>query len=150
MKTRSTCAIVSAAIILAVLLPFNVQAQRRPRTVTRPTTQTLIWTDPGAVGQLDLAGGAGGSSGVPQAPFQFEEEDTGGTNPKIKVTDSAGRRWGVKWGTEVNSEVFATRIAWAAGYFVEPAYFVAAGASTAFLGVDSTSPGSMLDQTAAS
>lgn len=127
MKTRSTCAIVSAAIILAVLLPFNVQAQRRPRTVTRPTTQTLIWTDPGAVGQLDLAGGAGGSSGVPQAPFQFEEEDTGGTNPKIKVTDSAGRRWGVKWGTEVNSEVFATRIAWAAGYFVEPAYFVSAG-----------------------
>lgn len=127
MKVRSTCAIFTAAVIIAVLLPVEAHSQRRPRTVTRPTTQTVIWRDPGPVGQLDLAGGAGGSSGVPQPPFRFEEEDTGGTNPKIKVTDAAGRRWGVKWGTEVNSEVFATRIAWAAGYFVEPAYFVAAG-----------------------
>ena len=127
MKVRSTCAIVTAAVIIAVLLPVEAHSQRRPRTVTRPTTQTVIWRDPGPVGQLDLAGGAGGSSGVPQPPFRFEEEDTGGTNPKIKVTDAAGRRWGVKWGTEVNSEVFATRIAWAAGYFVVPAYFVAGG-----------------------
>ncbi len=127
MNYRFTSGIVIAAIVVVAVLPVATVAQRRPRTVTRPTTQTIIWRDPGAVGQLDLAGGAGGSSGIPQAPFQFEEEDTGGTNPKIKVTDAAGRRWGVKWGTEVNSEVFATRIAWAAGYFVEPAYFVARG-----------------------
>ncbi len=50
-----------------------------------------------------------------------------GSNPKVKVKDAAGRHWGVKWGSEVNSEVFATRLAWAAGYYVEPAYFVGSG-----------------------
>jgi hypothetical protein len=43
------------------------------------------------------------------------------------VTDANGVKWSVKWGPEVNAEVFASRIAWAAGYFVEPSYFVAGG-----------------------
>ncbi len=124
---RAILAAVVVSILVALTGPVDAFAQRRPRTVTRPANETLIWRDPGAVGQLDLEGGVGGRSGAPLAPFQFEEEDSGGTNPKIKVTDASGRRWGVKWGTEVKSEVFATRIAWAAGYFVEPAYFVARG-----------------------
>lgn len=115
----------SAAVLLAASAPSY--AQQRPRTVTKPSSSRVIWRDPGAVGTLDLGGGPGGRSGAPQPPFQFVEEDTGGTNPKIKVTDETGRSWGVKWGTEVSSEVFASRIAWAAGYFVEPSYFVASG-----------------------
>ncbi|HEY7544442.1 MAG TPA: hypothetical protein VID27_06155 [Blastocatellia bacterium] len=86
-----------------------------------------IWRDPGAVEQLDLEYGAGGRENAPKPPFTFIEEDLDGSNPKIKVRDAAGREWGVKWGTEVNAEVFASRIVWAAGYFVEPAYFVASG-----------------------
>jgi hypothetical protein len=49
------------------------------------------------------------------------------------VRDATGRHWGVKWGSEVNAETFATRLAWAAGYFVEPAYFVPNGR---IMGVD--------------
>jgi hypothetical protein len=33
----------------------------------------------------------------------------------------------VKWGDEVRSETFATRLAWAAGYYVETAYFISVG-----------------------
>jgi hypothetical protein len=33
----------------------------------------------------------------------------------------------VKWGDEVRAEVFASRIAWAAGYLVEPTYFLKDG-----------------------
>jgi len=33
----------------------------------------------------------------------------------------------VKWGPEVKAETFASRLAWAAGYIVEPAYYVASG-----------------------
>jgi hypothetical protein len=57
------------------------------------------------------------------------EEDTDGSNAKVKVRDARGRRWSVKWdpGGEANAEVMATRIAWAAGYFVEPSYFVRQG-----------------------
>jgi hypothetical protein len=43
------------------------------------------------------------------------------------VRDARGLKWRVKWGDEVNSETLATRLAWAAGYFVEITYFVADG-----------------------
>jgi hypothetical protein len=89
--------------------------------------KAIIWRDPGPVEQLDLAGGPGGAANAPVPPFTFVEEDTGGSNPKIKVRDARGVEWGVKWGNEVNAEVFASRLAWAVGYFVEPSYFVEAG-----------------------
>jgi hypothetical protein len=87
----------------------------------------VVWHDPGAVESLDFTYGIGGRENAPTPPFTFVEEDTGASNPKIKVTDANGRRWSVKFGGEVNAETFASRIAWAAGYFVEPAYFVKSG-----------------------
>jgi hypothetical protein len=106
-----------------------------PRRVAGTEARPLpvLWREPQRVRELDLVGGAGGREHAPRPPFRFVEEDTDGSNPKIDVTDASGRKWGVKWGTEVNAETFATRIAWAAGYFVEPAYFVASGR---VLGVD--------------
>jgi hypothetical protein len=86
-----------------------------------------IWRKPLRVESLDFTYGGGGKENAPQPPFTFVEEDKGGSNAKVKVTDAAGREWGVKWGSEVNAEVFATRLVWAAGYYVEPAYFVASG-----------------------
>lgn len=127
MQQRYISALVATTFVVLSALPVDTSAQRRKRTVTRPSREVVIWRDPGVVAQLDLEGGVGGREGAPVAPFRFEEEDSGGSNPKIRVMDSTGRHWGVKWGSEVNAEVFATRIAWAAGYFVEPAYFVAQG-----------------------
>lgn len=126
-------------VILSVLLSvflitsaavFSQEAeQTRPRRVTEaePTARTTIWRNPGSVESLDFTYGPGGAENSPQPPFTFIEEDKDGSNPKVKVKDAAGRSWGVKWGSEVNAEVFAARIAWAAGYYVQPSYYIARG-----------------------
>ncbi len=88
---------------------------------------TLIWADPGEVENLDFAGGPGGRDGEPKPPFTFIEESLSGANPKVRVSDAKGVKWTVKFGSEVNAETLATRVAWAAGYFVEPNYFIPIG-----------------------
>jgi hypothetical protein len=55
------------------------------------------------------------------------EEHASGSNPSISVRDAQARIWRVKWGSEVHTEAFATRFAWAVGYFVEITYFVPHG-----------------------
>jgi hypothetical protein len=91
------------------------------------TATPVVWKDPGNVSQLDFVGGVGGRDGAPVPPFTFVEEKFGGTAPKLDIKDARGRTYGVKFGGEVKSEVVASRIAWAAGYLVEPAYYVANG-----------------------
>jgi hypothetical protein len=99
-------------------------------TPMKPTGTPLLWKDPGAVEKLDLVGGALGRQAAPKAPFTFIEESFSGTNPKIKVRDANKVQWTMKFGSEVNAEVFASRLAWAVGYFVEPSYFVTSGTVT--------------------
>jgi hypothetical protein len=103
-----------------------VQIWRAP---ARPlqSVQAVIWRDPGDVSQLDLVAGPGGHDGRPRPPFTFVEEHLTGSQPCISVHDARGLTWRVKWGDEVNSETLATRLAWAAGYFVETTYFVREG-----------------------
>ncbi len=97
------------------------------RKLAAPSGKPVLWRDPGAVERLDLVGGAAGRQGAPKAPFTFIEESLSGTNPKVKIKDAAGVQWTMKFGSEVNAETFASRLVWAVGYFVEPAYFVPSG-----------------------
>lgn len=87
----------------------------------------LLWREQADLGTMDLTYGAGGQELVPAGPFTFIEEDKKGTTPKVLVTDANGRKWQIKFGEEVKSEVFATRIMWALGYIVEPEYYVRSG-----------------------
>jgi hypothetical protein len=91
------------------------------------STRSVVWRDPGAADKRDLAAGPGGRDGAPAPPFHFVEEHATGSQPNVSVRDSRERVWRVKWGAEVHTEAFATRFAWAAGYFVETAYFVPDG-----------------------
>ena len=102
-------------------------SKQNSRSRERVSAVQRIWKDPGRVEKLDFIGGPGGRSKAPKPPFTFVEEDLGGTTPKVKVTDRRGDTWVVKWGPEVNAEVFATRMAWASGYFVDTTYFVKSG-----------------------
>ncbi|HVG19391.1 MAG TPA: hypothetical protein VNI02_10075, partial [Blastocatellia bacterium] len=86
-----------------------------------------LWRDPGEVERLDFRNGPGGPEGAPAPPFRFMEEHSTGSNPCLSLKDAKGRTWRVKWGDEVRSETFATRLVWAAGFHVEQAYFVAEG-----------------------
>jgi hypothetical protein len=91
-----------------------------------PDVERMMWQDPGDVERLDLTHGAGGAT-LPQPPYRFLEENTSGTSPKMTVRDANGRTWRVKLGDEVNAQVFASRIAWACGYYSEACYFVRFG-----------------------
>ncbi len=99
------------------------------RAPDRPlhSVRGVIWRDPGDVSRLDLGAGPGGADGAPAPPFTFLEEHLTGSQPCVSVRDARDRTWRVKWGDEVQAETLATRLAWAAGYFVEITYFIAAG-----------------------
>ena len=116
----------TAAVFTFWRLRSMFQIWRAPE---RPlhSVQAAIWREPCDVEQLDLAAGRGGRDGAPFAPFVFLEEHLNGSQPCVSVRDARGRKWRVKWGDEVQSETLATRLAWAAGYFVETTYFVREG-----------------------
>ena len=92
------------------------------------SSRALIWRDPGAITPADLGAGPCGSDGAPAEPFHFVEEHDTGSQPCVSIRDGRGREWRVKWGQEVHTEVFGTRLAWALGYFAEPSYFIRSGA----------------------
>lgn len=97
--------------------------------------RAVIWRAPGPAESLDLAAGPGGRDGAPAPPFTFVEEHGTGSFPCVSVRDARGRVWRAKWGDEIHTEAFATRLAWAAGYFVEVNYFVPSGRIEAATGL---------------
>ena len=99
------------------------------RAVEQPlnSVRSSIWRAPGDVERLDLAAGPGGKDGAPVSPYTFLEEHLTGSQPCVSVRDAHARTWRVKWGNEVQVESLATRLAWAAGYFVETTYYVPDG-----------------------
>ena len=98
--------------------------RRREGAAPLRSTQAAIWRDPGDISKRDLAAGPGEP---PQPPFQFIEEHTTGSQPTVSVRDGKGKQWRVKWGSEVRTETFGTRLAWALGYFAEQTHFLAEG-----------------------
>ena len=72
---------------------------------------------------LDLVAGSGGKDHGPGSHFKFIKESPAGTSPKFEVEDENGTKWKVKLGEEVRPETAATRLLWAAGYFVDEDYY---------------------------
>ena len=87
----------------------------------------VVWRDPGDVSTLNLLYGAGGKEHAPDpnGKFTFVKEDLDGSSPKFSVQDEKGVQWKVKLGEETQSETAATRMLWAAGYFVDEDYYLA-------------------------
>ncbi len=98
--------------------------RRREGEAPLRSKQAAIWRDPGNVQRRNLGGGPGEP---PLRPFRFIEEHDTGSQPTVSVRDARNREWRVKWGSEVRTETFGTRLAWALGYFAEQTHFVAEG-----------------------
>jgi len=100
----------------------------------------VLWRDPGSIETKDLFWGPGSADRAPKPPFTFVSEDDSGTKPKVDVTDAAGMSWTAKFasesktGSEVHSEIAASRLTWALGYFVEEHYYVPRGTITGIEG----------------
>jgi hypothetical protein len=98
--------------------------RRREGEAPLKSHHAVIWRDPGDVSQRDLGNGPGTP---PQPPFEFIEEHDTGSQPCVSIRDARGREWRVKWGSEVRTETFGTRLAWALGFFSEQTHFIPEG-----------------------
>jgi hypothetical protein len=126
LNSRKLAPLVALTLALGFISSATAQKQKKEKDPPKKG-KPVLWTDPGAIERLDFASGVGGRDNAPKPPFTFIEESLSGSNPKVRVKDANGIEWTAKFGTEVNAETFATRVAWAVGYFVEPAYFVPSG-----------------------
>lgn len=115
------------ACVYFVWWVMSLYKRKQAGQATLRAQRKTLWRDPGEVEVLDFRSGPGGAGGAPAPPFDFLEEHASGSNPCLSVRDAKGRTWRVKWGDEVRSETFATRLVWAAGYHVEHAYFIPEG-----------------------
>ena len=113
MRSISSMRRTFAAIVL-LLFSVNLLAQQGP---------VLLWQDRGDISKLDMINGPGGEAHQPGAHFTFLKESPSGTSPKFDVVDENGVRWKVKMGPESRPETAATRLLWAAGYFVDEDYY---------------------------
>ena len=120
-----------AAIFLLLISTGMFAAQKKANKSesgkTPSNSPELIWRDPGEISSLDLINGVGGAADAPDpnAVYTFVEEDMNGTSPKIRVKDAQGVVWKLKMGAEPQAETAATRLLWAAGYFVDEDYYAA-------------------------
>jgi hypothetical protein len=112
-------------LLLAAVKQKHATPAQRESAASLPA---VMWHDPGNVSKLNMTYGAGGMADAPNrnGRFIFIKEDMHGTNPKFDVRDERGRKWRVKLGPESRPETAATRLLWAAGYYVDEDYFVPA------------------------
>jgi hypothetical protein len=116
-------------ILLFLIFSATVAAQKPTKKPVKGNTAKLpsvIWRGADSVGSLNLLYGAGGQDHAPDANgrYKFVKEDMGGHSPKFEAKDAQGVLWKIKMGEESHSEIAATRLLWAAGYFVDEDYFL--------------------------
>ena len=120
----------TALILLTLSISIPVGAQKQGKQKAKEKAADLpavIWRDPGNISTLNFVFGAGGSAHAPDpnGTYTFDKEDMNGTSPKFDVKDAQGVRWRIKLGEEPQAETAATRLLWAAGYFVDEDYYLA-------------------------
>jgi hypothetical protein len=122
---------IAAVMMIAIAVPAFAQTKSKDSKLKARQEEAagqpeVIWRDPGDPATLDLFYGAGGKDQAPDpaGPYTFVAEDLKQTSPKFDVDDAHGVRWRVKLGSESRSETAATRLVWAAGYFVDEDYYL--------------------------
>jgi len=119
------------AVPLLLLLSVSgvATAQKHEKKVKNEkgsASAPVIWHDPGEPAALNLRYGLGGAERAPDrnGKYTFVKEDMEGTSPKFDIEDEHGTRWKVKLGAEPQAETSASRLLWAAGYFVDEDYYL--------------------------
>jgi hypothetical protein len=112
-------------MLVFLMLSASLTAQKKEKG-NAANLPLVIWRDPSESASLNLLYGAGGKDHAPDpnGKFTFIKEDAQGTSPKFDVKDDQGVEWKVKLGQEPQSETAATRLMWAAGYFVDEDYYL--------------------------
>jgi len=126
LRTHAKLYFAAMLMLVAFSAPLTAQKNNKDQANTGNLPE-VMWRDPGDVASLNLLYGAGGQAHAPDpnGKFTFVKEDTAGTSPKFEIKDEQGVEWKVKLGQEPQSETAATRLLWAAGYFVDEDYYLA-------------------------
>jgi len=124
-RQRITLLTMMALTIVGSLLidPASGKYLKKNSETEQTSGRKVIWERPTDITKRDLFYGPGGKQHVPQPPFRFIKEDTDASSPKFDIEDQTGTKWKVKLGVEAQPETAATRIVWAAGYFVDEDYY---------------------------
>jgi len=112
---------------LGISIPAEAQKHGKQKAIEKAADlPAVIWRDPGNISTLNLVYGAGGIEHAPDpnGTYTFDKEDMNGTSPKFDVKDGQGVKWRIKLGQEPQAETAATRLLWAAGYFVDEDYYL--------------------------
>jgi|CZKS01.1.fsa_nt_gi hypothetical protein len=110
-----------------LLLPAAANAKKKDKAASETgevTGTPILWREPTDITSRNLMYGPGGMEHQPHGTFTFVKEDMDGTNPKFIVRGEDGVKWKIKLGSEAKPETVATRMLWAAGYFVGEDYFL--------------------------
>lgn len=85
-----------------------------------------LWNEPTDLSSRDLYYGPGGRENAPNPGdvYRFKEADTSGHSKGYHVVGPDGRKWKIKVGDEVQSEIAVSRILWAIGYHQPALYYV--------------------------
>jgi hypothetical protein len=130
-KTRNQVSVQFVLFLFVLVLAPAISAQKADKDKKKKAATkdgaAVVWFDPGDVSALNLFYGVGQKEHAPDADgkFTFVKEDMNGTSPKFDVEDEKGVEWKVKLGEEPQAETAATRLLWAAGYFVDEDYYLA-------------------------
>ncbi|HEY6902770.1 MAG TPA: hypothetical protein VI216_00575 [Candidatus Acidoferrales bacterium] len=131
-QTRLSVAIAWLIALLALPAPGGAQksahkgSRRDAQAQDAQSPPESIFDASVEPGALNTFYGPGGKEHAPDLndSFTFVKEDLNESQPKFDVEDAHGTRWKVKLGQEAKPEVAATRLVWAAGYFVDEDYYV--------------------------
>jgi hypothetical protein len=125
-ETGVICSAVAAMMLLMGAGSASGQDPVEKAIESRTPVPVVVWHETVEVPQLNLIHGAGGKEDapLPDARYKFLKEDESGSNPKFDVEDDGGIRWRVKLGPEPRAETAATRLLFAAGYFVDEDYYI--------------------------
>jgi len=112
----------------ALLLTASTQGQQSKKSHPKPIpndAKPVLWREPTDIASRDLFLGPGGEAMKPDlSKVTFIADESRSYSKKYRVRDGAGNEWVVKIGPEAQSETAATRLVWAAGYFVDTTYLV--------------------------
>ena len=123
--SASFALLLSASGLLYGQNPANLtQGEKDKQIIDVLRGTSSLWRDPGEIESLNLLHGASRPEHGLGSQFVFVKEDADGATPKFEVSDENGVHWKVKLGKEAQSETAATRLLWAAGYFVDQAYYL--------------------------
>jgi hypothetical protein len=103
--------------------------RKAPRISTQsgaPADVAQLWVEPRDLETRDLFHGPGGAALAPDpsAPYELVAIDDSGYSPGYDVRDPRGAQWSVKLGIEAQSEVVASRVLWAIGYYQPATYLL--------------------------